>query len=72
MSYARRHKKLDTLAQEVLALNQLYKSISLGMKSKYSQECETVETTQDIIEKHKTIFELKDKKKPNNVRQLDC
>jgi hypothetical protein len=42
------------------------------MKSKYSQECETVETTQDIIEKHKTIFELKDKKKPNNVRQLDC
>jgi hypothetical protein len=53
MSYARWHKKLDTLAQEVLALNQLYKSISLGMKSKYSQECETVETTQDIIEKHK-------------------
>jgi hypothetical protein len=72
MSYARWHKKLDTLAQEVLALNQLYKIISLGMKSKYRQKCETVETALHIIEKHKAIFELKDKKKPNNVRQLDC
>jgi hypothetical protein len=36
------------------------------------KECETVETALDIIEKHKAIFELKDKKKPNNVRQLDC
>jgi hypothetical protein len=59
------YRKLDTLAQEALALNQLYKSISLEMKSKcIDKECETVATAVDIIEKHKSIFELNDKKKP--------
>jgi hypothetical protein len=53
-----------TLAQEALALNQLYKSISLEMKSKcIDKECETVATAVDIVEKHEAIFELNDKKK---------
>jgi hypothetical protein len=39
---------IDTLAQEALALNQLYKSISLEMKSKcIDKECETVATAVD-------------------------
>jgi hypothetical protein len=42
------------------------------MKSKYRQRMWNVDTALDIIEKHKAMFELKDKKKPNNVRQLDC
>ena len=63
--------KLDTLAEETLALNQLYKSIPLEMKSKcIDKECETVATAIYIIEKHEAIFELNDKKKPNIVRQL--
>ena len=49
--------KLDTLAEETLALNQLYKSISLEMKSKcIDKECETVATAVYIIEKHEAIF----------------
>lgn len=65
------YRKLDTLAQEALALNQLYKSISLEMKSKcIDKECETVATAVDIVEKHEAIFELNDKKKPSIVRQL--
>jgi hypothetical protein len=37
----------------MLALNQLYKSISLEMKSKcIDKECETVATAVDIVEKH--------------------
>jgi hypothetical protein len=49
-------RKLDTLAQEALALNQLYKSISLEMKSKcIDKECETVATAVDIVEKHEAI-----------------
>jgi hypothetical protein len=57
------YRKLDTLAQEALALNQLYKSISLEMKSK------SIDAV-DVIEQHEAIFELNDKKKPNIVRQL--
>ena len=65
------NRKLETLAQQVLALNQLYKGIPLEMKSKCTdKECETVATAVDIIEKHEAIFELNDKKKPNIVRQL--
>jgi hypothetical protein len=65
------YRKLDTLAQEALALNQRYKSIPLEMKSKcIDKECETVATAVDIIEKHEAIFELNDKKKPSIVRQL--
>ena len=65
------YRKLDTLAQEALALNQRYKSIPLEMKNKcIDKECETVATALDIIEKHEAIFELNDKKKPNIVRQL--
>ena len=65
------YRKLDTLAQEALALNQLYKSISLEMKSKcIDKECETVETAVDIIENHEAIFELNDKKKATIFRQL--
>ena len=57
MTYVRWHRKLDTLAQEALALNQLYKSISLWMKRKcIDKECETVATAVDIIEKYKAIF----------------
>ena len=71
MIYARWHRKLDTLAQEALALDQLYKSISFEMKSKcIDKEFETVATAVDIIVKHEAIFELNDKKKPNIVRQL--
>jgi hypothetical protein len=52
------NRKLETLAQKALALNQLYKSIPLEMKSKcIDKECETVATAVDIIEKHEAIFE---------------
>jgi hypothetical protein len=65
------YRKLDTLAQEAIALSQLYKSIPLEMKNKcIDKECETVATALDIIEKHEAIFELNDKKKPNIVIQL--
>ena len=65
------YRKLDTLAQDALVLNQLYKNISLEMKSKcIDKECETVATVVDIIDKHEAIFELNDKKKPNIIRQL--
>jgi hypothetical protein len=71
MIYVRWHRKLVTLAQEALAINQRYKSISLKIKSKcIDKECETVATAVDIIEKHKAIFELNEKKRPNIVRQL--
>jgi hypothetical protein len=53
------YRKLDTLAQETLALNQLYKSVSLEMKSKcIDKECETVATVVDIVEKHEAILSL--------------
>ena len=38
------YRKLDTLAQEALALNQRYKSIPLEMKSKcIDKECEALQ-----------------------------
>lgn len=65
------YRKLGPLAQEALALNQLYKSISLDMKSKcIDKECETVAAAVDIIERHEAIYEINDKKRPIVVRQM--
>ena len=65
------YRKLDCEAQEALALNQLYKTISLELKSKcIDKECETINEAVEIIERHEANFDSSDKKRVNFVRQL--
>ena len=48
---------LDTQAQELLALNQLYKSISLEMKCRcIDRNCNSIEQAVDIIERYEAIL----------------
>ena len=56
---------LNSMAQEVLALNQLYKSIPLEMKCRcVDRECKTVGDAVDIIERYEALLgESSDKKK---------
>ncbi|KAK3594978.1 hypothetical protein CHS0354_019901 [Potamilus streckersoni] len=45
------YSNLDAIAQEAIALNQLYKAISLEMKCRYiDKECKTVAEAADVIE----------------------
>ncbi|VDI31311.1 ceramide glucosyltransferase [Mytilus galloprovincialis] len=47
----------DSLAQEVLALNQLYKSIPIEMKCRCEdRECKTVADAVDIIERYEALL----------------
>lgn len=49
--------KKDARAQEALALNQLYKSISLEMKCRcIDRNCSTIAQAVDIIERYESIL----------------
>lgn len=53
----RAHPNLDARAQEALALNQLYKSISLEMKCRcIDRNCSTIAQAVDIIERYESIL----------------
>ncbi|CAG2246783.1 unnamed protein product [Mytilus edulis] len=55
---------LDSLAQEVLALNQLYKSIPIEMKCRcVDRECKTVADAVDIIERYEALLGSQVKRK---------
>ncbi|VDH90169.1 Hypothetical predicted protein [Mytilus galloprovincialis] len=56
---------LNSMAQEVLALNQLYKSIPIEMKCRcVDRECKTVADAVDIIERYEALLgESSDKRK---------
>jgi hypothetical protein len=57
---------LDTIAQEALALNQLYKVITLEMKCRcIDRDCRTVADAVDVIERYEALLdETKAKSKP--------
>jgi hypothetical protein len=57
---------LDTNAQEALALNQLYKAITLEMKCRcIDRDCRTVADAVDVIERYEALVdETKEKRKP--------
>ena len=58
------YSNLDPRAQEALALNQLYKSISLEMKCRcIDKNCKTVADTVEVIERYKAILGEGDTKK---------
>ena len=61
----RAYPNLDTQTQELLALNQLYKSISLEMKCRcIDRNCNSIEQAVDIIERYEAILgDGQDKKK---------
>ena len=63
---------LDSAAQESLALNQLYKVISLEMKCRFiDKDCRTVSEAVDVIERYVAIMRnYSDSKKPN-MRTID-
>ena len=63
---------LDSVAQEALALNQLYKVISLEMKCRcIDKDCRTVSEAVDVIERYEAIMgDCSDRKKPN-MRTID-
>lgn len=53
----RAHPNIDDRAQEALALNQLYKSISLEMKCRcIDWNCSTIAQAVDIIERYESIL----------------
>ena len=56
---------LDSLAQESLALNQLYNVISLKMKCRcIEKDCRTVSKAVDVIERYEAIMgDYSDRKK---------
>ncbi|VDI60455.1 Hypothetical predicted protein [Mytilus galloprovincialis] len=61
---------LDSLAQEVLALNQLYKSIPIEMKCRcVDRECKTVADAVDIIERYEALLGESSQKK-TSVRSV--
>ncbi|CAC5414148.1 unnamed protein product [Mytilus coruscus] len=62
---------LDSLAQEVLALNQLYKSIPLEMKCRcVDRECKTVADAVDIIERYEALLGESSDIKKTSVRSV--
>ena len=57
---------LGSIAQEALALNQLYKTITLEMKCRcIDRNCKTVSDAVDIIERYEGILGDQSLKKPN-------
>ena len=65
----RAYPNLDVQAQERLALNQLYKSISLEMKARcIDRNCSSIAQAVDIIERYEAILgDVQEKKKPVRV-----
>jgi hypothetical protein len=60
---------LDARAQEVLALNQLYKSITPEVKYQCTnQGCETVAEAVEVIERYEAIIGVCSERKKQNVR----
>lgn len=65
------YSNLDTRAQEVLALNQLYKNISLEMKCRcIDKECHSVTEAVDLIERYEALLGESSDRKRGNVRQV--
>lgn len=66
------YSNLDTRAQEVLALNQLYKNISLEMKCRcIDKECRNVSEAVDLIERYEALLgETGESRRKMNVRQV--
>ena len=65
------YSNLDCIAQEVLALNQLYKNISLEMKCRcIDKECRTVTEAVDLIERYEALLGENNDKKRGNIRQV--
>ena len=63
---------LDSLAQEALALNQLYKIISLEMKCRcIDRDCRTVAEAVDIIKRYEAIMGDYSDRKKSNMRTID-
>lgn len=51
------YSNLDAVAQETIALNQLYKAISLDMKCRcMDRECKTVAEAVDVIERYEAVI----------------
>ena len=64
----RAYPKLDQLAQESIAVNQFYKSISLEMKCRcIDRDCCTIGEAVNVVERYETILG-EDKKRSGNVR----
>lgn len=67
----RAYSDLDSKAQEVLALNQLYKSVSPEVKYQCTnQECKTVTDAVEIIERYEAIIGDSTDKKRSTVRMV--
>lgn len=65
------YANLDAVAQEALALNQLYKSVSLEMKCRcIDKECTTVSDAIEVIERYEAILGDSQDKKKTPVRQV--
>ena len=65
------YRDLDEKAQEALALNQLYKIISIEMKCRcIDKNCNSVAEAVEVIERYESIMGDGDKKKVN-VRSVD-
>ena len=65
------YSNLDTRAQEVLALNQLNKNISLEMKCRcIDKECHSVTEAVDLIERYEALLGESSDRKRGNVRQV--
>ncbi|MCG8113214.1 MAG: procyclic acidic repetitive family protein, partial [Candidatus Thiodiazotropha taylori] len=63
---------LDSLAQEALALNQLYKIVSLEMKCRcIDRDCRTVAEAVDVIERYEAIMGENSDRKKSNMRTID-
>ena len=63
---------LDSLAQEALALNQLYKIVSLEMKCRcIDKDCRTVAEAVDVIERYEAIMGDNSDRKRSNMRTID-
>ena len=64
------YPNLDNKAQESIALNQMYKLISVEMKCRcVDRDCETVHEATEIIEKYEAIVGDSDRRR--NVRVID-
>lgn len=68
----RAYYNLDSLAQEALAVNQLYKVISLEMTCRcIDKDCRTVAEGVDVIERYESIIGDGVEKRKANVRAID-
>ena len=67
----RAYHNLDALAQEALALNQLYKVVSLEMKCRcIDKDCQTIAEAVDVIERYESILGSDENKNKSKVRMV--